>query len=109
MGWDDEITLIALVPPAQAADSEGYALPMQEIATVVFANKKSVGYNEFFKARMAGYSEDMKLDVYTDEYGGQTLVEYGGKRYKVLRTYVDPKTGGELTELTLSDATQAGG
>jgi SPP1 family predicted phage head-tail adaptor len=109
--WGDLITLIAVLPfadPAQAVDSEGYSVPPQEEKTTVFANKKSVGFNEFFKAKLAGYTEEMKFDVYTVEYTGQSLAEYEGKRYKVLRTYVDPKQGGDITELTLSDMTQDG-
>ena len=83
--------------------------PSTETRATVYANKKSVGYNEFFKAQMAGYTEQMKFDVFTAEYDGQTIAEYGGKRFKILRTYVDPKTNGEYIELTLSDLAERGG
>ena len=61
---------------------------------------------EFFKAKQAGYNEQMKFDIYAAEYDGQTIAEYKGKRYTILRTYIDPKTNGEYVELTLSDTLQ---
>ena len=109
MRWSDELTLIAVIPfddPAEAVNENGYGLPGKEIKTDVFGNKKSVGFSEFFKAQMAGYKEELKFDVYTAEYNGEGLVEHEGKRYKILRSYVDPKSGGDITELTLSDLSQ---
>ena len=44
---------------------------------------------------------ELKVDVYTEEYEGQQAAELNGKRYKVLKTYVNKS--GEITELTLSD------
>lgn len=111
MCWSDEITLIsAEVPadPADATNNNGFPVKPSETRTTVYANKKSVGFNEFFKAKQAGYSEEMKFDVFTVEYAGQPFAEYGGKRYKILRTYEDPKTEGEYTELTLSDLSERG-
>lgn len=112
MRWSDEIILIGEVKPddeTEGTNDNGFSLPAEETRTTVFGNKKSVGYAEFFKAQQAGISEEMKFDVFTEEYEGQPLAEYGGKRYEILRTYVDPKTSGEYTELTLSDLSQRGG
>ena len=69
---------------------------------MLFGNKKSVGYSEFYKAAVAGYAAELKVDVYTEEYGGQKLAEVDGVRYRILRTYRDPKNT-DITELTLSD------
>jgi hypothetical protein len=33
---------------------------------VLFGNKKSVGYSEFYKAAVAGYAAELKVDVYTE-------------------------------------------
>ena len=112
MRWSDEITLISETIPADyedATNENGFGLTEEGMPVKVYANKKSVGYSEFFKAKMAGYTEELKFDVFTEEYAGQTLAEYNGKRYRVLRTYIDPKTGGEYTELTLSDLSERGG
>ena len=113
MRWSDEITLITQIWPddhKDVTDDNGFTLPpLEEKQRTVFANRKSVGFSEFFKAKMAGYSEEMKFDVFTAEYDDQTIAEYNGKRYKILRAYIDPKTSGEYTELTLSDLSQRGG
>jgi hypothetical protein len=112
MRWSDEITLITEMisaDPEAATNENGFAVSDERERVTLFCNKKSVGFNEFFKAKMAGYTEELKIDVFTEEYAGQTLAEYIGKRYRILRTYVDPKTGGEYTELTLSDLSERGG
>ena len=108
MRWSDEITLIALSDPAERVNENGFKNPKAEVLTTVYANKKSVGYSEFYKAAQAGYQTEMKFDVLTEEYSGQELAEYNGKRYKILRMYNDPRRPDE-TELTLSDITQRGG
>lgn len=107
MTWSDELTLIAVTPPDVAVNEHGFPNEPSEVATVLYANRKSVGFSEFYKAAQAGYTTDLKFDVYTEEYEGQEYAEYNGKRYKVLRTYTPE--GGDTTELTLSDLTERGG
>ncbi|MDR2513748.1 MAG: hypothetical protein LBD02_00885 [Christensenellaceae bacterium] len=110
MRWSDEITLIGIVPPAEddeTTNENGFTLSPEETQTTVYCNKKSVGYSEFYKAQQAGYSTELKFDMYTEEYSGQEYAEYSGKRYKILRTYVSKS--GEFTELTLSDLSERGG
>lgn len=120
MRWSEQITLIAQTPPSEPTErtnEHGFPVPPAETATTIFANKKSVGYSEFYKAAQAGYTAEMKFDVRTYEYGGQEIVEYpvgSGKRYRVLRAYVHEgshrnaqATNGEFTELTLVDLPEA--
>ena len=111
MRWSDEITLISETIPADpvdATDENGFPVTLEGERVTVFANKKSVGFNEFFTAKTAGFNEVLKFDVFTEEYDGQTLAEHNGKRYMIIRTYIDPNTGGEYTELTLSDTLKGG-
>ncbi len=98
--------MIALTDPAERVNANGFPNEREEMRTVLFGNKKSVGYSEFYKAAVAGYAAELKFDVYTEEYGGQKLAEVDGVRYKVLRTYRDPKNP-DITELTLSDLSEA--
>lgn len=102
--WSDILTLISLVPPAEETNENGFNNPPTEAKRDVFANKKSVGYSEFYKSAQAGYSTELKFDIYTHEYGGETLVEHSGARYKVLRTY--GSKSGEFLELTLTDLSE---
>ena len=106
MRWADEITLIAADDPApeDAVNANGFPVEREEVKTTVFGNVKSVGYSEFWKAANANVQAELKADVYTEEYEGQRVVEIGGKRYKVLRTYMSKN--GEITELTLTDLSE---
>lgn len=110
MSWNDQIKLIALSDNTPRTDENGFPLPRAEAETTVFADKKSVGYSEFYKAAQAGYTAELKFDVYSMEYTGQQTVEYpvgSGTRYRVLRTYLHDD--GELTELTLVNLPEAEG
>ena len=102
MLWSDELVLYHA---EDIPNENGFTeLVVDENSkTIVYANKKSVGYGEFFAAKMAGFNEEIKFDVFTVEYDDQKVAEFKGKRYMILRTYIDPKTNGEYTELTLSD------
>lgn len=103
MRWSEQITLIALTDPEERTNEHGFPVKQEETATTVFADKKSVGYSEFYKAEMAGHAVEMKFDIRAFEYSGETIAEYpvsSGKRYRILRTYVHEE--GELIELTLS-------
>lgn len=108
MRWADQITLIALTEKTPRTNEHGFPDDGDETATTVFADKKSVGYSEFYKAQQAGYTTEMKFDVHSFEYTGQRIVEYpvsSGTRYRVLRTYLHGN--GEFTELTLVNLPEA--
>ena len=108
MRWSEQITLIALEEPTTRTNEHGFPVELPETATTVFADKKSVGFSEFYKASQAGYTAELKFDVYSFEYTGQQIVEYpvaSGTRYRVLRTYV--YGNGEFTELTLVNLPEA--
>lgn len=108
MRWGEQITLIALSDKTPRTNEHGFPVPCEETATTVFADKLSVGFSEFYKAQQAGYTAELKFDVYSFEYAGQQIVEYpvsSGTRYRVLRTYTHGN--GEFTELTLVNLPEA--
>ena len=108
MRWNDQITLIATAEPAERTNEHGFPNRSEETPTTIYANKKSVGYSEFYKAAQAGYSAEAKFDIYAAEYAGQEIAEYpvgSGKRYRVLRGYTSKN--GEHIELTLVDLPEA--
>jgi SPP1 family predicted phage head-tail adaptor len=105
--WSDRATLIAVeTPQEEQTDNEGFYLPPMETRREVFCNRQSVGYSEFYKSAQEGTKAELKITVRTDEYNAQGSVEYAGKRYKVMRTYVTKN--GEFTELTLTDLPERG-
>ncbi len=60
----------------------------------VFCKVKSIGQKEFYQAQAVGMQPEIKFVIadYLD-YEKETIVEYDGERYRVLRTY---RTGQEL-------------
>lgn len=67
----------------------------------VFCALRSVGHAEFYEAHASEYLPELKFvlaDYY--DYNNETLVDYNGVLYRVIRTY---RTGHEL-ELTVGKA-----
>ena len=67
----------------------------------IFCGIRSVTRSEFYQANATGYTPSMVFvlaDYY--DYEEETLVEYDGKRYRVIRTY---RTGQAL-ELVVTKA-----
>lgn len=84
---------------SQTTSVDDYGDPViQETTRQVFCRKASIGQKEFYQANAVGLQPEMKF-VLADhlEYQGETLVEYDGQRFRLLRTY---RTGQEL-ELTV--------
>lgn len=67
----------------------------------VFCGFRSIGMKEFYSASSTDFRPELKL-VLADylDYDGETLADYNGQRYRILRTY---RAGQEL-ELTLEKA-----
>lgn len=76
MRWGEQITLIALSEPSPRTNEHGFPVARTETAITVFADKKSVGFSEFYKAQQAGYTTELKFDVHSFEYEEQQIVEY---------------------------------
>ena len=71
MRWGEQITLVALSEPSPRTNEHGFPVARTETATTVFADKKSVGFSEFYKAQQAGYTTELKFDVHSFEYEEQ--------------------------------------
>ena len=93
----DVITLVAEDPEAHGVFEE-----RDEDGRDVFAEIRSVGFNEFYSAKSAGI-EPTIVFVLADymEYGGEKIVLFDDERYRVVRTYTD----GQTIELTCEPAT----
>ena len=83
----------------QTSGTDDYGDPVvTETTRTVFAKLGSIGQKEFYQAHAVGLKPEMKfvLADYLD-YDDEPFVEYGGQKYRVLRTY---RKGQEL-ELTV--------
>lgn len=80
-------------------DYEGATLV--ETKREVFCGVRSIGMAEFYSANGTDFHPELKL-VLADylDYNDETLADYNGMRYRILRTY---RAGQEL-ELTLERA-----
>ena len=66
-----------------------------------YCEEKSLSMSETYQARASGFLPTFRLRLPQDfEYRGETLCEYKGVRYRIIRDYRDEKTGNS-TELTL--------
>ena len=102
----DRLEVITLLMPdgERQTDAGGFALPPTYTPREVFGKIKSVGYSEFYRANAEGVKVDLKADIRTQDYMGETLVEIDSRRYDVLRSYISKN--GEFIELTLTDLSQ---
>lgn len=92
----DVINLIAQTP-----GTHGVFDTPQETSRQVFCTVRSVGMSEFYRAHEVGLSPEIVF-VLTDsaDYEGEKIVEYNGRRYEVIRTYVS----GLSIEITCGEA-----
>lgn len=99
--WVDELTLVKEIEAESGVNKNGFPETPEESRRTVFANKKSVGYSEYFKSQQTGKVAEAKYDVHKADYEGEDTVEDAdGKRFFVLKTYdIDDDT----IELTLTD------
>lgn len=88
--------IIFLISTAQSVDEYGDPV-ITEAKRRVFCRAASIGQKEFYQAHATGLKPEVKfcLADYL-EYRQEKIVEYGGNRYHVLRTYRD----GQELELT---------
>ena len=72
-----------------------------EMRRKTYCEEKSLSMSEVYQARASGFSPQIRLVLPQDfEYRGETICEYKGERYQIIRDYRDEKTGNS-TELTL--------
>lgn len=85
--------LITVTPTAG-----GVGLDPAETARRVFCTVRSIGMQEAYQAMGQGLNPELKIVLAHDfEYKDEPLLDYGGKRYKILRTYITEADGIELT------------
>ena len=75
----------------------------EDVKREVFCGVRSIGMKEFYSAHSTDFRPELKL-VLADylDYNDETLADYNGQRYRILRTY---RVGQEL-ELTLERASE---
>lgn len=65
----------------------------EKVKRTVFCTEDSISQREFFEATAQGLKAEIKVKLWTQDYNGEKIVEYGTdetgkpKEYKVYRTF----------------------
>lgn len=97
MLWRETATLIQ---EGAEPDGEGYRSTVEQVRTV-FVDKASVTRSEFYAAKQAGDAITLVLRIRGADYKGETMVNFQGKTYDVVRTYTK---GGEIYQLNCKES-----
>ena len=85
----------------EAPEARGVLDEATETRRKTYCEEKSLSMSEVYQARASGFLPVIRLVLPQDfEYRGETLCEYKGERYEIIRDYRDEKTG-DSTELTI--------
>ena len=85
----------------KSPEARGVLDEATETRRKTYCEEKSLSMSEVYQARASGFSPVIRLVLPQDfEYKGETLCEYRGERYEIIRDYRDEKTG-DSTELTI--------
>ena len=87
--------IVILLSESHATNDVGDAIPTT-VRRKVFANKQSVRQSEFYQAQSTGLRPELMFVVRNADYSDEPKLEYKGKTYTIIRTYIKK---GELVEL----------
>lgn len=83
--YNHELTLIKQIETEDELGNQIY----EEKPTTVLCKFKSIGRNEFYSASTAGLKPEKVFVIHGYEYNQESLVEFEGERYSVVRTYTN--------------------
>jgi hypothetical protein len=78
---------ISLVSTAKITDADGYDTITETLTEVMCDSGNGVTRSEFYEAMKAGIKLTAVFEMWACDYGGQSLIEHNGTRYKVERAY----------------------
>ena len=85
----------------ESPEARGVLDETTEMRRKTYCEERSLSMAEVYQASATGFSPSFRLRLPQDfEYRGETLCEYKGERYRIIREYRDEKSG-DSTELTL--------
>jgi SPP1 family predicted phage head-tail adaptor len=99
--FNDIVKLITIAPVKN--NENGFGVPSgAEKIRKVFADLKSITRSEFHQSQLSGVKSSKVIVMWAHEYKNESIVEFGGKRYRVIRDYINPNNR-EIIELTVTD------
>ena len=95
--WTDVVSLIAVVATEDAA---GYETKTETSRDVFCTFTNGVSRAEYYEAMKAGVQVSATVEIWEDDFEGERLLEFGGHRYKIGRSW---PTGRGTLELYLTE------
>lgn len=89
--WSDEISLVSFAGTGAGGsvqDAQGYAAADAVRRTVFCTWEDGVSQKEFYLSDKEGLRASANVELWTADYEGEEFVEFDGKRYRVLRSFV---------------------
>lgn len=85
---------------SERPEARGVLEGKTETRRKTYCTEKSLSMTERYQAQATGFAPDLRLQLAQGfEYKGETLCEYRGEPYRIIREYTDEKS--DSTELTL--------
>lgn len=79
--------LVYLIKQQYHVDTIGQQVKDTPIKRRIYASRKSIGSNEFFKAGQIGLKPSFSIKILKQEYNNEENVEIDSIEYSVYRTY----------------------
>lgn len=95
--WTDVITLIK---ETKTEDADGYITISEEEKEILCTFSEGITRSEFYDGMKAGISLSASAEIWADDFDSETLAEFEGKRYKIIRSFA---TGRGTIDLSLSE------
>lgn len=76
-----------LVSVTSTKDSEGYETLVESTSTVFCNWTDGVSQNEYYLSHKEGFEATASVEIFTDDYSKQKLVDFHDVRYHVIRAF----------------------
>lgn len=90
-----------LISQKETRNKNGYAEIIETAREVFCSVAEGVNRADFYEAQKLGVQLSATFEVWAGDFGGETLLEYAGKRYSIYRVY---QTGRGTLEISAAEA-----
>lgn len=91
----NNVISVKLITHTYSTDSIGQRIPT-DVEKTVFGYKDSISGSEVAEAGKRGIQAEFRVEVWSSEYNGADVVDIGGTKYAVYRTYENSRGKTEL-------------
>ena len=92
----DRSGVLTLISETFTQNADGVEIPTESERTIFLRSCNSVTRSEFFEGGRNGLKPDLVFVVFFNDYQGEKICKYKGKRYSIYRTFLDKSDNLEL-------------